>query len=78
MQHVQPLYTCTLMRNGTKLKHLLTVCDINLTMEDGVIVVTTIHKGTGQSRSREGPTFSAALDKAYRQMLKDSTAHIED
>lgn len=66
------------MRNGNKLKHLLTVCDVNLTMEDGVIVVTTIHKGTGQSRSKEGATFSAALDKAYRQMLKDSIADIEE
>ena len=66
------------MRNGTKLKQLLTVCDVNLTMEDGVIVVTTIQKGSGQSRSKEGATFSAALDKAYRQMLKDISAGIEE
>jgi len=59
------------MRNGPKLKQLLQVCDINLTMEDGVIVITTVNKATFQNRQKEGATFSAALDKAYRQMLKD-------
>ena len=62
------------MRNGTKLKHLLQVCDINLTMDDGVIMITTVNKATYQNRRKEGATFSAALDKAYRQMLKDADA----
>lgn len=62
------------MRNGTKLKHLLSVCDMALMMEDGVIVITTVNKATYQNRTKEGATFSAALDKAYRQMLKDITA----
>ena len=67
------------MRNGTKLKQLLTVCDLTITMDDGgTIVITTINKGNYQSRRKEGTTFSAALDKAYRQMLKDANAGYED
>lgn len=62
------------MRNGTKLKQLLSVCDINLTMEEGVIVITTVNKATFQNRQKEGVNFSTALDKAYRQMLKDIAA----
>jgi hypothetical protein len=68
------------MRNGPTLKQLLSVCDISITMNDeGLIVITTINKNTYQNRSKEGPTFSAALDKAYRQMLKDAaTRSFED
>ena len=66
------------MRNGTKLKQLLLVCDINLTLEEEVIVITTINKASRQSRQKEGATFSAALDKAYRQMLKDIKADSPD
>jgi 4,5-DOPA dioxygenase extradiol len=33
-----------------------------------------INKATRQSRQKEGTTFSSALDKAFRQMLKDATA----
>lgn len=60
------------MRNGTKLKHLLSVCDLSITMEDGLITITTISKATYQNRRKEGATFSAVLDKAYRQMLRDA------
>lgn len=66
------------MRNGTKLKQLLMVCDISLSMEDGVIVITTVNKASYQNRRKEGATFSAALDKAYRQMLKDAGAGFEE
>ncbi len=62
------------MRTGPKLKHLLSVCDINISLEEGIITLTTIHKATYQSRQKEGATFSAVLDKAYRQMLKDAGA----
>ena len=67
------------MRNGTKLKQLLTVCDLSITMDDnGVIVITTINKANYQNRQKEGATFSAVLDKAYRQMLKDASAGYEE
>jgi hypothetical protein len=67
------------MRNGTKLKQLLQVCDINITLlEEGTLVITTINKATRQSRQKDGATFSAALDKAYRQMLKDAGAESLD
>jgi hypothetical protein len=63
------------MRNGHKLKQLLSVCDLSITMDDeGLITITTVNKNTYQNRSREGATFSAVLDKAYRQMLKDAAA----
>jgi hypothetical protein len=65
------------MRNGTKLKQLLSVCDLSITMEDGVIVITTVNKATYQNRQKEGSSFSAALDKAYRQMLKDAKGGLE-
>ena len=66
------------MRNGTKLKQLLEICDMNLRMEDGVIEITTVNKFSYQRRSKEGTTFSAVLDKAYRQMLKDVKSDIPD
>jgi hypothetical protein len=67
------------MRNGTKLKQLLQICDINITLDEGTLIITTINKATRQSRQKEGTTFSAALDKAYRQMLKDvGTDSLED
>jgi hypothetical protein len=63
------------MRNGTKLKQLLSVCDLSVSMDDaGNIVITTINKASYQNRRKEGTSFSAALDKAYRQMLRDSKA----
>ncbi len=65
------------MRNGTKLKQLLTVCDISLSLEDGVIVITTVNKASYQNRRKEGATFSVALEKAYRQMLKDATGGLD-
>jgi hypothetical protein len=47
-------------------------CDIYLTMdEDGKMILTTSAKSGNGSRRKEGSTFSAVLDKAYRQMLKD-------
>ena len=66
------------MRNGTKLKQLLEICDINIAMDEGIIEITTINKATYQKRSKEGATFSAVLDKAYRQMLKDATMGFSD
>jgi hypothetical protein len=66
------------MRNGTKLKQLLEICDINVRLEEGVIEITTINKASYQKRTKEGTTFSAVLDKAYRQMLKDATADFSD
>lgn len=65
------------MRNGTKLKQLLSVCDLSITMEDGVIIITTVNKATYQNRQKEGSSFSAALNKAYRQMLKDAKCGLE-
>jgi hypothetical protein len=60
------------MRNGTKLRHLLSVCDMHLTMDDdGNIILTTISRAGLGKRRKDGATFSAVLDKAYRQMLKD-------
>ena len=67
------------MRNGTKLRHLLSVCDIYLTMDDeGKINLTTTAKSGQGSRRKEGATFSAVLDKAYRQMLKDAGRGMEE
>ena len=66
------------MRNGPKLKQLLLVCDLSITLEDGIIRITTVNKATYQNRVREGATFSAVLDKAYRQMLKDAEAGLEE
>lgn len=67
------------MRNGTKLKQLLTICDISITMDDeGLITMTTINKASYQNRQKEGTTFSAVLDKAYRQMLRDANADLEE
>jgi hypothetical protein len=60
------------MRNGTKLRHLLSLCDIHLTMDDdGTLILTTTSRTGGARRRKDGPNFSSALDKAYRQMLKD-------
>lgn len=60
------------MRNGTKLRHLLAVCDMHLTMDDdGNIIVTTISKTGLGRRRKEAVSFSSALDKAYRQVMKD-------
>ncbi|HRO42770.1 MAG TPA: hypothetical protein PL009_08035 [Flavipsychrobacter sp.] len=60
------------MRNATKLRHLLSLCDIHLTMDDdGKMILTTISRTSADKRRKEGSTFSAVLDKAYRQMLKD-------
>jgi hypothetical protein len=62
------------MRNGTKLRHLLSVCDIYLTMDDdGNMIMTTTAKSGYGTRRKEGATFSAVLDKAYRQMVKDAS-----
>jgi hypothetical protein len=66
------------MRNGTKLKQLLEICDISLSLEDGVIRLTTVNKATYQNRMKEGPSFSAVLDKAYRQMLKDARSGMDE
>ncbi len=66
------------MRNGPKLKQLLLVCDLSITLEDGIIRITTVNKATYQNRTKEGTTFSAVLDKAYRQMLKDAEAGLEE
>lgn len=66
------------MRTGPKLKLLLTVCDINISMVEGIITLTTINKATYQSRQKDGATFSAVLDKAYRQMLKDAGADYKE
>jgi len=61
-----------IMRNATKLRHLLSLCDMHLTMDDdGTMILTTISRSGGDRRRKEGATFSAVLDKAYRQMLKD-------
>jgi hypothetical protein len=40
--------------------------------DDGKIILTTTAKSGQGSRRKEGATFSAVLDKAYRQMLKDA------
>jgi len=66
------------MRNGTKLKQLLMICDINITMDEGLITMTTINKTSYQNRQKEGPTFSAVLDKAYRQMLRDADSDLHE
>ena len=51
---------------------MLSLCDIHLTMDDdGKIILTTLPRsGAGRSR-KEGSTFSAVLDKAYRQMMRE-------
>ena len=66
------------MRNGTKLKQLLLICDINIALDEGIMEITTINKYTYQKRSMQGPTFSAVLDKAYRQMLKDADSKLHE
>lgn len=66
------------MRNGTKLKQLLQVCDITISMDEGVLKLTTINKSTYQNRMKEGTTFSAVLDKAYRQMLRDADSELHE
>jgi hypothetical protein len=60
------------MRNGTKLRQVLSLCDIHLTMDDdGKMILTTISRSGNGKRRKEGGTFSSVLDKAYRQMVKD-------
>ena len=61
------------MRNGTKIRQLLSLCDMYVTMdEDGKIIITTTSKSGQGTRRKDGATWSAALDKAHRQMLKDA------
>lgn len=67
------------MRNGTKIRQLLQVCDFFVTMdEDGKIILTTTSKSGLGSRRKEGTTWSAVLDKAHRQMLKDAESGMEE
>ena len=54
------------------LKQLLQVCDLSITLEDDIMVITSVNKGSYQNRRNEGKTFSEVLRKAYRQMLKDA------
>jgi len=54
------------------LKQLLQVCDLSITLEDEVIVIISVNKGSYQNRRHEGKTFSEVLRKAYRQMMKDA------
>lgn len=45
---------------------------MQLTMDDdGNIIITTISKTGLGRRRKEAVSFSAALDKAYRQVMKD-------
>lgn len=67
------------MRNGTKIRQLLSVCDVFVTMdEDGKITITTTSKSGLGARRKEGATWSAVLDKAHRQMLKDAEGGMEE
>jgi len=60
------------MRNGTKLRQILSLYDMHLSMDDEGTITLTLLSLRGQGKHRkEGTTFSAALDKAYRQMVKD-------
>jgi len=61
------------MRNTTKLKHLLVLYYLDLSMDDdGLMHLTITNKTTGQQKEFESTKYAVVVDKAFRYMSKET------
>jgi hypothetical protein len=61
------------MRNTTKLKHLLVLYYLDLSMDDdGLMHLTITNKSTGQQKEFESAKYAVVVDKAFRYMSKET------
>ena len=59
------------MRNTTKLKHLLVLYYLDLSMDDdGLMHLTITNKNTGDQKQFESTKYAVVIDKAFRYMSK--------
>jgi len=61
------------MRNTTKLKHLLVLYYLDLSMDDdGLMHLTITNKTTGEQKQFESTKYAVVIDKAFRYMSKET------
>jgi hypothetical protein len=61
------------MRNTTKIKHLLVLYYLDLSMDDdGLMHLTITNKATGEEKQFESTKYAVVIDKAFRYMSKET------
>jgi len=61
------------MRNTTKIKHLLGLYYLDLSMDDdGLMHLTITNKTTGEQTQFESTKYAVVIDKAFRYMSKQT------
>jgi hypothetical protein len=59
------------MRNTTKIKHLLVLYFMDLSMDDdGLMRLTITNKTSGEQKQFESTKYAVVIDKAFRYMSK--------
>jgi hypothetical protein len=62
------------MRNTTKIKHLLVLYYLDLSMDDdGLMHLTITNKTTGQQKDFESTKYAIVIDRAFRYMCKETS-----
>ena len=62
------------MRNTTKIKHLLVLYFLDLSMDDdGLMHLTITNKTTGQQKEFESTKYAVVIDRAFRYMSKETS-----
>ena len=61
------------MRNTTKIKHLLVLYYLDLSMDDdGLMHLTITNKTTSEQKQFESTKYAVVIDKAFRYMSKET------
>jgi hypothetical protein len=61
------------MRNTTKIKHLLVLYYLDLSMDDdGLMHLTITNKTTGVQKQFESTKYAVVIEKAFRYMSKET------
>ena len=61
------------MRNTTKIKHLLVLYYLDLSMDDdGLMHLTITNKTSGEQEKFESTKYATVIDRAFRYMSKET------
>ena len=61
------------MRNTTKIKHLLVLYYLDLSMDDdGLMHLTITNKTTAEQKEFESTKYAVVIDRAFRYMSKQA------
>jgi hypothetical protein len=69
----ETLFSEKQMRNTTKIKHLLGLYHLDLSMDgDGLMHLTITHRSTGEQKQFESTKYAVVIEKAFRYMSKET------